>query len=363
MKRLLVIIFSFTLVLMNFLYSKQKSKEIETEVLHPVRAITGDNDPRLAYKYFGFICTDENFDIYMSNNMKGYVLKMSRTGKFIRKIGRKGMGPGDLYLPYKITFVNGKIIVVDNNAFSIFDKQGRFIFKFRKFLPFETFTADSKYIYAYLPRKKNVITVFDYKGNRVRNFGELYENYKKVKMTFNIIHKLFEANIVVDNKNVYLIYLTPALIYKYDKKGKLLSRTEIVFKDKIINRIQNNLRYLIYKKGFERKRYSEEKYNHGELLRKVIYKNGKFYLLFSSLIDKKKGKIKGRILRLDAKTLKQEKMYIFYDISDKNYGKISKMEYFDEIAVGKEDGVEYFFIPIYSETEEKKYIGVYKTKK
>ena len=59
------------------------------------------------------------------------VYKFDKNGKFIKKIGRKGRGPGDLYYPGKLSILDNKYLIILENPrvrrISIFDMNGNFV--------------------------------------------------------------------------------------------------------------------------------------------------------------------------------------------------------------------------------------------
>ncbi len=63
------------------------------------------------------------------NRMHHCVYKFDKDGKFLKKIGRKGKGPGDLYGPGDLSILDNKYLFVNNydRRISIFDLNGNFI--------------------------------------------------------------------------------------------------------------------------------------------------------------------------------------------------------------------------------------------
>jgi len=354
------------------LYSKEK---IKTVVLEPVKAITGEKDPRLYVRNYFLITTDDKMNIYVSDNQNGNILKINNRFEYERRFGRKGKGPGDLTHPFNIVYANNNIIVSDDIAFNFFDKKGNYLNRFRKFLPYRAFTADSKYVYTYLPRKKGAITVYDYNGKKIRSFGERFPAKISKKMSFSILSALFRADIFVTKKYIYLLYLTPAIIYKYDKEGNFINKTNIGYDNEYLNKIQEELREIIYKKGYSFKGISKYEVNNTcirryvTILRRAYYYKGKLYLLLDMMLFGKSGCVNdyGQIIRYDIETMKGEKKYIFYNMMTRKYGKESIMLYWYpqfHFSVNKKGDSEYFFIPIYDKSGkfDGVYLGIYKTK-
>lgn len=72
---------------------------------------------------------DKDRNIYISDYRTNNIKKFDLNGKFIKIIGRKGEGPGDLSGPTLINYINNKIIVFDskNSRFCFFNTNGTFI--------------------------------------------------------------------------------------------------------------------------------------------------------------------------------------------------------------------------------------------
>ena len=71
--------------------------------------------------------------IYIVDNFKHKIRVFSEGGEFLFNFGRRGLGPGDLYLPGYISEWNGIIAIKDQIGISFFDLNGNFLWKFRLF--------------------------------------------------------------------------------------------------------------------------------------------------------------------------------------------------------------------------------------
>jgi sugar lactone lactonase YvrE len=102
---------------------------------NPPDALTDPND----------VITDpSNGDIYVSEshtnvedpNLVGRVSVFDRNGKFVRTIGKTGMGPGEFRTPHAIRFDSqGRLIVADrhNHRIQILTKDGKYVAEYREF--------------------------------------------------------------------------------------------------------------------------------------------------------------------------------------------------------------------------------------
>ncbi|MBN2788842.1 MAG: 6-bladed beta-propeller [Candidatus Delongbacteria bacterium] len=73
---------------------------------------------------------DKDGNLYVVDNVKSFILKFDKTGKFVQKWGAKGQGPGEFpFNPIDINVVDSenKVYVFDGSGrLSIFDKDGNF---------------------------------------------------------------------------------------------------------------------------------------------------------------------------------------------------------------------------------------------
>lgn len=75
------------------------------------------------------VAFDAAGSLYVLDRDNARVLVFDRTGRFVRAVGRKGQGPGELGLPLQMTVMaDGRVVIFDlvNNAFSIFDSDGTY---------------------------------------------------------------------------------------------------------------------------------------------------------------------------------------------------------------------------------------------
>lgn len=75
------------------------------------------------------VAFDAAGSLYVLDRDNGRVLVFDRTGGFVRQIGRKGEGPGEMGLPMGMTVAaDGRVVVFDlvNNAFSVFGTAGEY---------------------------------------------------------------------------------------------------------------------------------------------------------------------------------------------------------------------------------------------
>ena len=68
--------------------------------------------------------------LFIADSREHKVFKFDKQGHFIKSFGQKGQGPGDLTVPMRISFLDGKYLVVGEyalaNRISLFDLDGKF---------------------------------------------------------------------------------------------------------------------------------------------------------------------------------------------------------------------------------------------
>jgi sugar lactone lactonase YvrE len=112
---------------------------------NPPEALTEPND----------VVTDPtNGDIYVAEshtnvedpNLVGRISVFDKTGKFLRSIGKAGMGPGEFRTPHAVEFDSqGRLIVADrhNHRVQILTKDGKFIAEYPEFGRVSGLTIDA----------------------------------------------------------------------------------------------------------------------------------------------------------------------------------------------------------------------------
>ncbi len=96
-------------------------------------ATYGEDDENCVWP-FG-VAIDKNSNVYVTDEWKNTVSVFDAKGKFIRKWGETGSGPGELRGPAGIVCeANGNLIVVDsgNNRLQVFTPEGRLVTQFGK---------------------------------------------------------------------------------------------------------------------------------------------------------------------------------------------------------------------------------------
>ena len=87
--------------------------------------------PDLVFESRGDIAVAPDGSVFVSNTSRHTIYKFDRSGKFVKRFGQKGQGPGDLTYPGRISILDGRCLVVGeyatNQRVSVFDLDGKFI--------------------------------------------------------------------------------------------------------------------------------------------------------------------------------------------------------------------------------------------
>jgi len=163
-------------------------------------------------------------------------------GKYIRKVGNPGQGPGDLLRPINMDVdKDGDIYVVEsgNIRISVFDKNGKFkkmikyIYPFREqYEAFFSITNEKSLIFN-IPREGYYITMLKQDGE-TKGIGDI-NNDKKYSNKASIDKKYrFAEGYPLINKqnNIVLIFSHLAYVRMYDFNGNLLFDK---FLDNVVN--------------------------------------------------------------------------------------------------------------------------------
>ena len=107
------------------------------------------------YRKSKFITGSADGSIFISKTFEHSIYKFGPAGKYLKKFGREGQGPGDLYYPQNLSILDGKYLVIaeyqGNRQISLFDLQGKYIKKLKtEYLAYHPIALkDNKIAYFY----------------------------------------------------------------------------------------------------------------------------------------------------------------------------------------------------------------------
>lgn len=111
-------------------------------------AITSPDDEDLSFQNLNYLVVDDAENIYVSDSKAGHILVFNKNGEFVRKIGKRGEGPGELTFPLEIQILGQKELLVNDTGQAkvhFFTLDGEFIRQMttRQFPGFRLPKADS----------------------------------------------------------------------------------------------------------------------------------------------------------------------------------------------------------------------------
>ncbi len=189
--------------------------------------VWGGDDEQDENKFFslpGYIAVSDKNTIYISDSIKHYIKVFDFAGNYIRTIGRRGVGPGDVLNPEMVCiYPNGDILVNERMGRRLqrFSSEGKSknIIKSKYFNNWIALTAKDEiavhsHYNTFFSRK--LITIMDQKGNKLREFGKYTDNAKSALESELV---LFSKD---KNDNIYALNYCIPVIRKYSPDGKLI---------------------------------------------------------------------------------------------------------------------------------------------
>lgn len=175
------------------------------------------------------VAEDDQGNIYVLDDKDNCVKKFGADGAFVRRIGRKGQGPGEFEYPMTIGFgAPGRLVVSSMSSdFYVFNNNGEYVEHFH-LPPYRGISpailgSDRVVTYAFQvdgenSRNNHVLAVFDFKGQARQEFGEPH--------LLDTARKTWLANfmqIAVDAADdIYVAFVNQNRIEKYSGTGRLV---------------------------------------------------------------------------------------------------------------------------------------------
>jgi hypothetical protein len=329
-------------------------EEVDTIELKPVCTLPSADNEETYFRKIPFFSVTDDGEIFAIVNLDSLIFKMDRKGCYLGKVGTKGRGPGDIFLPYSIETTKDRLIILDSIAFSFFELNGKFLSKFKNFMSIENFCVSDKHIYANTPRADKLITKFTYSGKIINQFGEKFKIDYSVHDKINPIRVDDHVNssyVLKSEKHIFIVFKAFGEIHKYDLKGNLVEKSKINFFDKKIDSIARKHHDLCFKKGLIKT------VPNGiatiDMLNGASIYNGRLYLMLSqSILINPKFNL---IYVLNTQSLKTiERLKISNVTNQKGY--LNTMC----LAVQSIDNIPYFYVGTSDPESKDLYIGVYK---
>lgn len=246
--KLFTLIIIFICVFTIILQSVRSAQRVETSVsmgLNLIEYPLPKNAIELELKFFfptkdmeeediylwspGQLFQDSSGNIYVSDQKRHAIMCFDSSGKFIRKIGQQGQGPGDFLTPGDVFVTKDYLVVRDigNSRFQYLDLEGKYLRSFKGFKAYASFVINENGLVIGAPllysrdNARNLIDVLSPEGRLLYSFGELFF-YKDISVTLN------KLKLGLNKKGELLVSfnLFP-IVRKYSLKGELLAEYRI----------------------------------------------------------------------------------------------------------------------------------------
>lgn len=213
---------------------KNSIKEIEIKkgkiVLKKIREFGSYDDSHIKENYFKNptdIAIDNVGNIYIADTILNCIKVFDKKGEFIRIIGKKGQGPGDLLSPLALGFDEDYNLIIreyGNRRIQILSKTGKYISSYRSFYwiaPCKILGKNKILYSSYTMAKKNKrIADLSIKGKRSKFIGKgisFPEIYKQKNWKYDqISHISFNKQ----NAKIYFVWDASQMIQVFDIGGK-----------------------------------------------------------------------------------------------------------------------------------------------
>jgi len=183
-----------------------------------------DNDEHKFFKFPGDVVVDGNNVVYICDQFNFNIKVFDRNGKYLRTIGQKGRGPGDLIGPWSISVSpDGSLWVAESGGRRIqaFNPAGKSqaIIKNNDMIKWLAVTGKNEIaVYAHYKtfKSRTLLSIYTTGGKLLREIGSYHD---KSKTLFGSEHLIFTK----DNKDNFLASNTwLPVIRKYSPDGRLI---------------------------------------------------------------------------------------------------------------------------------------------
>jgi len=166
---------------------------------------------------------DISGNIFISDQKWRHIFIFDSSGNFLKKIGRKGQGPGEFMNPYCINLTKDFLIVSDTNGRKIqfFDRDGKYMRSIKVPRAYIEIVTDANgLIYASplrMSKEAPLIDVLDKDGHLLNSFGKARFGDETA---WNVPNML---KLAVNSKGeIFAAYHHFPTVCKYSRKGELL---------------------------------------------------------------------------------------------------------------------------------------------
>jgi hypothetical protein len=162
--------------------------------------------------------------ILILDNHRNRLFVFDKNGNFVKTVGRRGRGPGDLHAPYWMDIYENNLYINNNNGIEIFGQDLKFIRRIRPFLLVWRFAVDDNSIYC--------STKGTYKGDypliiKLNMNGGAEGAFKTEDLKDPLFQRSKFGHVVILDKQVVLVSKHWNRVYFYEKESKSLNRIKI----------------------------------------------------------------------------------------------------------------------------------------
>ncbi|MCP5107385.1 MAG: hypothetical protein GY950_28620 [bacterium] len=188
--------------------------------------VWGGDDEEDENKFFKapiYVAIDQKNHVFIADLHRHQIKVFDRTGKYLRSLGQKGLGPGDTYAPCKILFSPESDLVVYEGGslrFQYFNPTGKSkkILKLRNVVSWFGLTANNQLI---VYRKKvtyksrTLVSILDEKGKSIKDIGTYHDNATNYRDSASLKVAL------AGNDNIIVANSYEPVIRKYNLNGEM----------------------------------------------------------------------------------------------------------------------------------------------
>ncbi len=179
--------------------------------------ITSPEDEELMFQSLTFLVVDDAENIYVSDSKAGHILVFDKNSEFVRKIGRRGQGPGEIVYPFEVQILGQKELFVNDMG------QAKAHF----------FTLDGEFL-----RQKTTSQMIAFRRPKADSAGNIVAGYAIGGEPIKIVLKKFdsELNPICEITSSDIITQPPVLEYFEARRStnyvwNVLSTDEIIWGD------------------------------------------------------------------------------------------------------------------------------------
>ncbi len=183
-----------------------------------------EEDENKFFKTPSSMVMDKKGLVYICDTHSHNVKVFEHSGKYVRTIGERGKGPGDLYGPIFISlYPNGDLVVSESGGYRIqrFNTEGKSkkIIKVDSYVPWLGVTSKNQlvvYDHYKTLRSRKLLSIWNDRGKNIKKIGTYHDKFR----TFLGSDKLFFA--IDDEDNIYAMNKMAPVIRKYSPDGTMV---------------------------------------------------------------------------------------------------------------------------------------------